>query len=124
VLAPKNPIVCSLPACCARATSGHAAIAPPTDVMNSRRFNCIRCPQAGSPGQDTVLASISQGLAAVRNFDPTNDRLGSRVSISLGERRAPYHRIDPKPDLDSTLKCIGGNGREVPISVISPSQNL
>jgi len=28
VLAPKNPIVCSLPACCARATSGHAAIAP------------------------------------------------------------------------------------------------
>ena len=38
VFAPKNPMVGSLPACCARAASGHAAAAPPSSVMNSRRF--------------------------------------------------------------------------------------
>jgi uncharacterized protein YchJ len=27
-----------LPACCARTASGHAAAAPPSSVMNSRRF--------------------------------------------------------------------------------------
>src|SRR5262249_6903348 len=37
VVAPKNPIVGSLPACCARAASGHTA-APPSSAMNSRRF--------------------------------------------------------------------------------------
>ncbi len=38
VPAPKNPMVGSLPACCARAASGHATAAPPSSVMNSRRF--------------------------------------------------------------------------------------
>ena len=37
VLAPRNPMVSSLPGCCARAASGHAA-APPTRVMKSRRL--------------------------------------------------------------------------------------
>src|SRR5262252_1249517 len=36
-LAPRNPIVGSLPVCCARATSGHAAAAP-RNGMNSRRL--------------------------------------------------------------------------------------
>ena len=31
-----HPIIGSLPACCARATSGHSAAAPPSSVMNSR----------------------------------------------------------------------------------------
>ncbi len=38
VFAPRNPMVGSLPACCARAASGHAAAAPPRTVMKSRRF--------------------------------------------------------------------------------------
>src|SRR5215467_3591193 len=33
----RNPIT-GIAACCARAASGHAAAAPPTSVMNSRRF--------------------------------------------------------------------------------------
>jgi hypothetical protein len=37
VVVPRNPIVGSLPGCCARATSGHAATAPPSSDMNSRR---------------------------------------------------------------------------------------
>ena len=36
VAPPKNPMVGSFPACCARAASGHAAAAPPSSVMNSR----------------------------------------------------------------------------------------
>jgi len=35
---PKNPIVGSFADCCARAASGHAAAAPPSSVMNARRF--------------------------------------------------------------------------------------
>src|SRR5215831_5923618 len=37
-LGPQSPMVGSLPACCAPATSSHAADAPPSSVMNSRRF--------------------------------------------------------------------------------------
>jgi antirestriction protein ArdC len=43
VIAPKNPMVGSLPGCCARATSGHAAAAPPSVAMKARRF--IRSPR-------------------------------------------------------------------------------
>jgi hypothetical protein len=35
--APRNPMVGTLPACCARAASGHASV-PPSSVMNSRRL--------------------------------------------------------------------------------------
>src|SRR5262245_37747466 len=44
VLAPKKPIIGSLPDCCARAASGHAAAAPPSSVMNSRRFTAEYLP--------------------------------------------------------------------------------
>ena len=67
--APKNPMVGSFAGCCARAASGHAAAAPPSSVMNSRRFNrsnCI-CRAPARDRQHTALARISQGLAAVRD---------------------------------------------------------
>src|SRR5262249_51642974 len=35
---PKNPMRYMRPSCCARAESGHAAAAPPSSVMKSRRF--------------------------------------------------------------------------------------
>ena len=38
----RNPIT-GIAGCCARAASGHAAAAPPSSVMNSRRF--IRSPR-------------------------------------------------------------------------------
>ena len=37
------------PGCCARAASGHAAAAPPSSVMNSRRFNGSNCIDARQP---------------------------------------------------------------------------
>src|SRR5260370_41796207 len=57
------PTVYLLPACCARAASGHAAAAPPRSVMNARRCswsNGIRSPPAGSEQQDIGLARVSQ----------------------------------------------------------------
>jgi len=44
VTAPKNPMAGSLPACCARGASGHAAAATPSSVMNARRL-LIRSPR-------------------------------------------------------------------------------
>ena len=41
VVGPKNPMVGSFAACCARAASGHAAAAPPRSVMNSRPLHSI-----------------------------------------------------------------------------------
>src|SRR5262249_50795871 len=39
--APKNPMVGSLPAGCARTASGQQAIAPPANDKNSRRRTCL-----------------------------------------------------------------------------------
>jgi hypothetical protein len=41
VAAPKNPMVGNL-TCCARARTDQATAAPPSSVMNSRRFRCDR----------------------------------------------------------------------------------
>jgi hypothetical protein len=49
--------------------SATTTAAPPSSVMKSRRFsrpNCMRRPSQGNPRQHNALASISQGLAAVR----------------------------------------------------------
>jgi hypothetical protein len=64
VCAPRKPMVASFPlGCCARAARGHAAAAPPSSPMNSRRFTaqCLR-----------------QETAALRDFDPAYDRSGSK----------------------------------------------
>src|SRR5262249_16014402 len=61
VVEPINPMV-GFPGCCARAATGHAA-APPSSVMNSRRFNganCIRPLPASAGLQDNELAIVSQ----------------------------------------------------------------
>jgi len=64
----------------------------------------------------------------LRDFKLACVCLGSRVRISLGERGAPYRRIDPNPDLNSTLKCIGLRFRQTVcrggLSSLSPWGNL
>src|SRR5262245_35924078 len=49
VLVPNNPTVGSFPGC-ARAAKGHAAAAPPSSVMNSRRV--IRSPRRRAAGKN------------------------------------------------------------------------
>ena len=48
----RNPIT-GIAGCCARAASGHAAAAPPSSVMNERRF--IQSPRRRATG--TILGS-------------------------------------------------------------------
>jgi hypothetical protein len=60
--------------------SATTTAAPPSSVMKSRRFsrpNCMRRPSQGNPRQHNALASISQELAAVRDFDPVYVSSGS-----------------------------------------------
>jgi hypothetical protein len=62
----RNPIT-GIAACCARAASGQAA-APPSSVMNSRRFmrsNCIPSPPARAGLQNIELAMVGQGYQGV-----------------------------------------------------------
>ena len=62
VAAPKNPMVGSFAGCCARAASGHAAAAPPSSVMNSRRSHSItssaRASSVGGTSRPSALAVL------------------------------------------------------------------
>src|SRR5262245_25727419 len=62
LFAPRNPMVGSLPGCCARAASGHATAAPPSNVMNSRRLMLdIELPPALAPASSGfVLAAAAE----------------------------------------------------------------
>ena len=58
----RNPIT-GIAGCCARAASGHAAAAPPSSVMNSRRF--IRSPRRRGRAASAALSRPS-ALAVLR----------------------------------------------------------
>src|SRR5262249_36334651 len=61
--------------CCARAATGHAAAAPPSSVMNSRRFTPT------SPVLPNERNS-PQGTAALRDFDSVYAADGSNSDIA------------------------------------------
>ena len=65
MVAPKNPMVGSLAACCARAASGHAAAAPPSRLTNSRRLMT----DIGAPSHGCRRRSYQLGTAGRRRFD-------------------------------------------------------
>ena len=96
---------------------------------------CVTKPKAREIGLSGFAAQIqpcsltgSYVMATAEHQEPYESRgsrtvLGARggeipprdsttVRISPGKRSAPSRRIDPKPDLNSTLKCVGGNSRE------------
>src|SRR5262245_15758713 len=56
VFGPRNPTVGTFAGCCARAASGHAAAAPPSNEINSRRF--IRSPRRRGRVGVTVLPDL------------------------------------------------------------------
>jgi hypothetical protein len=96
--------------CCAGAASGHAAAAPPSSVMNSRRFQLIELhsvPCAARAGlQDIELARVSQEVVIFR-FDHwirvESRRLGecsggtdSRPHLRVEIGRPERHRLHPE----------------------------
>jgi hypothetical protein len=83
-----HPIRQTLPACCARAASGHAA-APPMSVMNSRRFTAGFLPYFEPQGS---TPRVWQETAEPRDFNATYDRSGSN---GVGDDRALLSLRDP-----------------------------
>src|SRR4051794_29209279 len=101
VAAPKNPIVGGLPLCCARVTSGHAD-APPTSVMNSRRFT--RSPHRRER-EATVLQNLSKGVSFRVRFSithqdadpPSLDRCCERATTGHAPAPPQYAEKFPSP---------------------------
>ena len=79
----------NLPVCCARAASGHAAAAPPSSVMNSRRF--IRSPRRR--GRAAIGGtSRPSALAVLRLIDQLV--LGRRLHRQVGRLLALEDAVD------------------------------
>ena len=79
VLGTRNPMVGSLPACCARAASGQAAIMPPSAASNSRRpmVTVIRPSRARC-----VEAMISRHRACGLHVQQGHSVVGRKTSFS------------------------------------------
>src|SRR5262249_16780260 len=90
----------SLPACCPRAASGHAAAAPPSSDMNARRLMlhtglslppAIPDPSVGSTSKRRPVRSVYLGASL-----PWNARqvLGTDLDRSVSEAAAPHPSDD------------------------------
>jgi hypothetical protein len=81
----RTPIRRTRSPCCARAASGHAAAAPPSSVMNSRRFTvrslpCFRPKDSTARyGRRLLLCGISIWLMSARKF--SLDIISAKVQI-------------------------------------------
>src|SRR5262249_50206101 len=73
--------------CCARAASGHAAAAPPSSVMNSRRLVCReRSIVRGDRGWVVIAQPPSRPEARRRLGYQTANELGAPVASSIPEQ--------------------------------------
>ena len=88
----RNPIT-GIAGCCARAASGHAAAAPPSSVMNSRRFiRSIASDASSRRGSIADWRASSQGPAALRISTPLMSATGQKHELphrSIAVRFAP-----------------------------------
>jgi uncharacterized protein DUF6166 len=100
VAEPKNPIVGSFDGCCARAASGHAAVAPHTSVMNSRRFllNIAFSPQAGATNHAHRRRPPQGGWCASKTI-ARQRLLRCGISAQLMPAMGHFRQIDPLPTL-------------------------
>src|SRR5262252_9795753 len=71
--------------CCARAASGHDA-APPSSVMNSRRFVCRESSIVRGDGGSVMIVSPSRPEARRRFGFQTANELGAPVASSIPEQ--------------------------------------
>src|SRR5262245_20992285 len=103
----RNPTT-GIGACCARAASGHAAAAPPSRPMNSRRL--MGLPQAGGRNSTTLeevvvrhskLGRSTSGNGMVRPCS----RPCQRAKLARGHRKTKEHAMSEK--LNSKLAVIG-----------------
>ena len=64
----KNPIT-GIVGCCARTASGHAATAPPSSVMNSRRDHSITSSARGEQRRWNIEAERLGGLELMHQLE-------------------------------------------------------
>src|SRR5262249_25350137 len=101
--------------CCARAASGHAAAAPPTSVMNSRRFIIALTPNPSIHGLTIAGQAVQRSKTG-----PLMSALGQKQRSLLGRgggacplllqyRTCPCGAVErrfvPKPDICSAANC-------------------
>ena len=84
----RNPIT-GIAGCCARAASGHAAAAPPSSVMNSRRSHSITSSARASSVGGTVEAERLGGLEVDHQLV-----LGRRLHRQVGRLLALEDAVD------------------------------
>ena len=75
-------------ACCARAVSGHAAAAPPSSVMTSRRLNRCSCIGPVSPGRGCRIPILRRSVSGeVRSTSVNGSNPGSPAFPSAAKSR-------------------------------------
>src|SRR5215469_806368 len=106
-----NPMRQSLPACCARAASGHAATAPPRSVMKLRRF---------MSGMGTSSPPIAQGRDAQRpefavglRYEHSSD--GVRSIGLLPERKRQFAKPPLHPIRLDVREFLSVHTRRAPV---------
>ena len=87
-LGSRNPIT-GIAGCCARAASGHAAAAPPSSVMNSRRSHSITSSARASSVGGTSRPSA---FAVLRLM--TSSKLGGLLDRQIGRLLALEDLVD------------------------------
>src|SRR5262245_10084899 len=103
-----NPTVGIFAACCACAANGHAA-APPSSVMNSRRFTASA---SRASARNDSTPQLRHETAALRDFDPAYDRCGSKAALVSCRLQCP---VCPKGDIvDCPKGAIPVNCRHSP----------
>ena len=101
----RNPIT-GIAGCCARAASGHAAAAPPSSVMNSRRLHSITSSARAS--SESAALSRPSALAVLRLIDQLV--LGRRLHRQVGRLLALEDAIDiagRAPVLVDQIRSVG-----------------
>src|SRR5262245_16562770 len=91
--------------CCARAASGHA-VAPPSSVMNSRRFT-----MAPVLPTERIAHSARHETAALRDFDPAYDH-------QCSQRLRRMSALPPQ--IAANFSCAGSSNLVLSLSVIVP----
>src|SRR5262249_24358508 len=81
-----TPIRCIRSVCCARAANGHAAAAPPSSAMNSRRFVCRERSIVRGDEDRLMIRPPSRPEARRRLGYQTANELGAPVASSIPEQ--------------------------------------
>ena len=102
----RNPIT-GIAGCCARAASGHAAAAPPSSVMNSRRSHSITSSARASSVGGTVEAERLGGLEIDHQFV-----LGRRLHRQVGGLLALEDAVDVAGRAPVLVDVIGPVGNQ------------